>query len=129
MLFSLHSVLLIFQVFLTLCNSILYKNKHLPLKGNILLNHLQVLQAILWFIAFSIYLFFLFKQASQRIVNPIRSNKKYPWLACLLIQEQKKPNLQEESKPEFCTGSVISKRYSCETFDYLEGQPFQHEVG
>ena len=52
------------------------------------------------------------KLASARVVNPIETGKHYPWLACLLKQEYKKPALQEECKPSVCTGSVISKRHS-----------------
>ena len=54
--------------------------------------------------------FFCFPIASNRVVNPNQSDKRYPWLTCLLIQEQKKPDLLEESKPTRCTGSVLSKR-------------------
>ena len=49
--------------------------------------------------------------ASARVANPIESGKRYPWLACLLTQEEKKPYAQAESQPELCTGSVISKGY------------------
>ena len=53
------------------------------------------------------------KLASARVVNPIESDKRYPWLACLITQERKKPYIHNPtgSRREFCTGSVISKRY------------------
>ena len=51
------------------------------------------------------------KLASNRVINPIQSNERHPWLAFLLNQEKMDGHLQEESNPGSCTGSVISKRY------------------
>ena len=62
-------------------------------------------------ITFSSNPLFWLKLASNRVINPIQSDERHPWLAFLLNQEQRLGNLQEDAIPFSCTGSVISKRY------------------
>ena len=50
--------------------------------------------------------------ASNRIVNPIKTNQPYPWMAYLLIQEWKEPTKQDDAMLLTCTGAVLSRRYA-----------------
>ena len=72
---------------------------------------LVVCMIYIMLITFSSNPLFWLKLASNRVINPIQSDERHPWLACLFIQEQKVPDIPEERSRGLCTGAVISKRY------------------
>ena len=125
LIFSFFNIYLI-SYFLVLCNAVLLSNKSSFNKGikhdiwydyhifwKLFLSNFELVVCMIYImlITFSSNPLFWLKLASNRVINPIKSDERHPWLAFLLTQEQRRGDLQEESIPFTCTGSVISKRY------------------